>query len=293
MARYNSGKAGDYELVQRLCRHHDHLKSLTEAYIKMRREQTYERMSDLNFRCDPNKMKRLDNSYFTSLIIKLLEDKGEVLFSGVKEAYIDVKNLIKRYYPESKPEIYFDSAHITLKSILDEKKQNKNDLEKYVPIIRNTVEEWINKLCNGTTLYGMGLFTNLTISKGLALGIRFYPTLPLVQIIRGEVGKALYNAVDEGKLKIKKDDKDGDLRPEEKFHTMLTHSTGFRARDLELPLHPEFIQRFVKTVEKYDKLVFGSISDIKLADIFIRNGKSDKLMVKDKEGRKIGEEISL
>ena len=289
MAKYNCGRAGDYDLIQRLCRHHDHLKSLTDAYAYMRQKETYERMLDSDFRCDPDKMKKLDNSYFTSLIIRLSEDEGGVLFGGVKEAYLEVEKLIKRYYPGSTPEIYFDSAHITLKSISDGKKQNKTDLEKYASIIkrRRIVEKWINRSGNETILYGMGLFTNLNTSKGLSLGIRFYPTLPLVQIIRGEAGNALYDALDKGELNH------GDLRPEERFHTMLTHSTGFRARDLEFPLDPEFIQRFVRTVEKYDRVVFGNISDIELADIFIRNGKSDKLAIRDKRHRRIGEEISL
>lgn len=59
---------------------------------------------------------------------------------------------------------------------------------------------------------------------------------------------------------------------------MLTHSTGFRARNLDLPLYPEFIIPFVRIVESYDKTVFGSISNITLSDIYIRNGYSDKLV---------------
>lgn len=287
MAKYNSGKASDYDLIQRLCRHHDHLKTLSDAYTYMRQKETYERMIDSNFRCNLNKMRELDNSYFASLIIKLPEDNCKTLFNEVKKAYEEVKGLITKYQPNSEPDMYFDSAHITLKSIVDNKRQTEDDMKKYVEIIKPEVEKWIVKLSNETILYGNGLFTNLHVSKGLSLGIRFYPTLPLVQIIRGEVGNVLYNAVEEGKLK------ECDLRPEEKFHTMLTHSTGFRVRDLKFPLHPELVERFVRTVEKYDKVVFGSISNIELADIFIRNGKSDKLTIKDKGNKKIGEETSL
>jgi len=287
MATYHSGISSDFDLLQRLCRHHDHLKSLTDSYNYMRRKETYERMIDLNFRCDLIKMKKLDDSYFTSLIIKLSENEGNILFTEVKKAYREIKKMIQHYYRNSKPEIYFDSAHITLKSILDDRKLNKSDLEKYLPVVKDIVETWINKLGKETCLYGMGLFTNLDIAKGLSIGIRFYPTLPLVQIIRGEIGNALYRAVDEEKL-----DKD-DVRPENKFHTMLTHSTGLRIRDLDFPLHPEFIQKFVQTVERYDKTIFGFISDIKLADIYVRNGKSDKLTLVNNKSDKIGEEICL
>ena len=43
---------------------------------------------------------------------------------------------------------------------------------------------------------------------------------------------------------------------------MLTHSTGFGARNLNFPLDKSFIVEFSNIVEEYDETVFGSISDI-------------------------------
>ena len=287
MIKCYPGKESDYDTIARLCNHHDHLKFLSDSYFFMKQTETYNRMIDRSFHCDPVRMKELEGSYFTSLLIKLSNSKCKKLFDNVEEPYIKIKRLIKEFHRHSEPEIYFDSAHITIKSIVDNKKQNMNELKKYIPIIKDIVDKWINKLGGETTLYGMGLFSNLHTAKGLSLGIRFYPNLPLVQIIRGDVGNALYRALTESELET------GDLRSEHDFHTTLTHSTGFRARDLEFPVHPTFIKKFRRIIEEYDRTVFGSITDITLEDIFIRNGKSDKLIVYNRKNEKVGEEISL
>ncbi len=269
MAKYEIYMNQDetYDLVQRLCRHHDHLKSLVESYKYMRQTETYERMQNSEFRCDPVQMNKLDNSYFTSLIIKLSYEQGKLLFNGVNQAYQELSNIVQQFYPDAKVDIYFDSAHITIKSILDLVQQSDTELKAYLPIVSPIVHKWINLLGKDTKIFGMGLFTNLTVAKGLSVGVRFYPTLPLVQIIRGEVGATLYDL----KNKVQ-------LRPETTFHTMLTHSTGFRARNLDFPLSAEFIAEFKNTIEKYDRRIFGSISEIVPSDIYIRNGFSDKLV---------------
>jgi hypothetical protein len=256
-----------YDFVQRLCLHHDHLKTLIDAYNYMRQKETYARMRDPEFRCDSVKMNQLDSSYFTSLIVKLSFEQGAIFFEVVNQAYQKLNELVQNSYPNSKVEIYFDSAHITIKSILDFAQQSEVELETYLPIVSPTLKKWISLMGEDTQLFGMGLFTNLHKDKGLSVGVRFYPTLPLIQILRGEIGVQLYSS----QSKIQ-------LRPERTFHTMLTHSTGFRARNLEFPLQDEFCEQFKNLVEKYDQRVFGSISNIAISDVYIRNGFSDKLI---------------
>jgi hypothetical protein len=269
MARYkvydDQEKIND--LVQRLCLHHDHLKTLMEAYDYMRQKETYTRMLDPEFRSDPVKMNQQDNSYFTSLIVKLSYEQGATFFDSIGQAYKELEALVRNYHPNSKVEIYFDSAHITIKSILDFVQQSETELATYLPILSPVVKRWIGLMGADTTFYGKGLFTNLHKDKGLSIGVQFYPSLPLIQILRGEVGVQLYSFRKELKL-----------RPETAFHTMLTHSTGFRARNLEFPLRYEFCKQFKDIVERYDRKVFGSISNIAISDIYIRNGFSDKLI---------------
>jgi hypothetical protein len=254
-------------LVDRLRRHHDHLKTLDDCYSYMRQRETYERMRDSNFRCHPDEMEKLDTSYFTSLIVKLSPEQGKHFFENVEKAYQELANLVKQLDPAANVQIYFDSAHITIKSLLDGVKQNEDALRTYMPIIAPIVSKWLGVMGQTTKIYGIGLFTNLHKAKGLSVGVRFYPSLPLIQILRGEVGFALYGS--EPQL---------ELRPEVDFHTMLTHSTGFRARNLSLPFHTDFVSRFQGIVEKYDHFVFGAISDIRSEDVYVRNGQSDKLI---------------
>ena len=269
MARYETFSDCEEMLrhVERLRRHHDHLKTLDDCYTYMRRKETYDRMEDPNFSCDQAKMNELDESHFTSLIVKLSADQGKGFFSEVRKAYEQLKDLVERFDRSASVEIYFDSAHITIKSIEDGLKQDRTALRRYLPVIAPIVSKWINLMGGYTSLFGVGLFTNLHKAKGLSVGVKFYPSLPLIQVIRGEVGSALYEK-----------NHGIPLRPENTFHTMLTHSTGFRARNLRFPMIPEFVNEFKLTVESFDRRVFGAISDIRVEDVFVRNGHSDKLV---------------
>lgn len=255
------------EFVQRLCLHHDHLKTLVEAYDYMRQKETYARMRDPEFRCDTVKMNQLDSSYFTSVIVKLSYEEGAIFFDSIYRAYEELETLVRNSYPNSKVEINFDSAHITIKSVLDLVQQSETELETYLSTVSPIVKKWISLMGKDTKFFGKGLFTNLHQDKGLSIGVRFYPTLPLIQILRGEIGVQLYSSR-----------KEMQLRQETTFHTMLTHSTGFRARNLEFPLRHEFCEQFKDIIEKYDRKVFGSIFNIAISDIYIRNGFSDSLI---------------
>lgn len=270
MARYEVFQDTSRALrhVERLRRHHDHLKTLEDCYAFMRHKETYDRLRDAQFRCDPAKMKQLDSSHFTSLIIRLSPDQGQQFFAGVSQAYEELRDLILRFDPGALVEIYFDSAHITIKSLQDGLKQDDAALRCYLPVISPIVRRWVDLMASDTSLYAVGLFTNLHPAKGLSIGVKFYPSLPLVQIIRGEVGSALY--AHGGCLP---------LRAEDSFHTMLTHSTGFRARNLSFPMSSDFVAQFQATVERYDQTVFGAIEDIKARDVYVRNGYSDKLVI--------------
>lgn len=118
---------------------------------------------------------------------------------------------------------------------------------------------------------------------------------PGIKLSNGS-GVVLYDALDAGLLSP------NDLWEESnstKWHTMLTHSTGLRVRDLRflppwysanIPKKEEaFIDEFESLVGKYDNIIFGKISNIQLEDIYIRNGRSDKLNV----GPEGGLEISM
>ena len=105
--------------VKRLRCHHDHLKTLDDCYSVMRHNQTYDRMRDAQFRCDPVKMRQLDSSHFTSLIVRLSPDQGQGFFAAVRQAYEELRSLILRFDPGAAIEIYFDSAHVTIRSLED------------------------------------------------------------------------------------------------------------------------------------------------------------------------------
>ncbi|HEV2856008.1 MAG TPA: hypothetical protein VHC97_24690 [Thermoanaerobaculia bacterium] len=272
MATYTTfpDPAKTLEHIDRLRRHHDHLKSLDDAYALMRQKETYDRMRDPGFRCDPARMKDLDRSHFTSLILKLSVEDGRQFFAGVRKCYEKLGELLHRFDPGATVEIYLDSAHITVKSLQDGLRQNAENLRHYLPIVAPIVSKWINLIGGDTSLHAVGFFTNLHPAKGLSVGLRFYPSLPLIQIIRGEVGVALYGHG--GGLP---------LRAEDSFHTMLTHSTAFRARTLSFPMSADFVQEFETIIASYDQRVFGVIEDIQVGDFYVRNGYSDKLVAVD------------
>jgi hypothetical protein len=271
MAVYSAceNQAEIINLVNRLSLHHDHLKTLVKEYSFMRQEETYARMLDTNFQFDLLKMNECNTSYYTSLIVKLEYEQNTPLFDKLDRAYKELEKMVKDFYPASQVEIFHNSAHITIKSILDGFPQNEAELRMYLPVVRPIVNKWISQMGQETELYGIGLFTNLHKDKGLSVGVKWFPTLPLFQLIRGEVGVDLY-----------RNHQGLRLRPEARFHTMLTHSTGFRARHLECPLNQDFFAQFKKSVEDFDKQVFGRISHITAADISLRNGFSDKLITK-------------
>jgi hypothetical protein len=256
-------------ILQRACRHHDHLKSLAQEYQFMREQQTYARLADPNFRTDPTLMAQSDSRTWlrTSLVIKLPDQPLSPFFQQLRAAYSAVQTLIHHFYPTTAVDVYLETAHITIKTLAEDQTQSVDDLLRYRAIIQPIVIRWLDVLASSTALYALGLFSSLTKDKGLSLGLRFYPTLPLLQIIRGEVGVALYNQA--APLA---------LRPEQKFHTMLTHATGLRARLVDLPVTPDFLQAFKGVLESTDQTIFGVITDLQAADFCIRHGYSDQLV---------------
>ncbi len=254
--------------VDRLCRHHDHLKALVREYALMRQEHTYNRMVDPTFRTDRSAMDRADSPAWlrTSLIVKLPEQVLQPFFADVNQAYVKVKHLVHQYYPTCEVDIYTKPAHITLKTICGDISQSVDDLATYRAIIRPIVARWLPAMAD-TKLYAVGLFSSLSAERGLSLGLRFYPSLPLLQIIRGEVGVALYSEASTFPL-----------RPEQSFHTILTHSTGCRARLSDFPLNPNFVNKMQTLLEHYDRHLFGVLDGLTPADFLIRHGYSDQLI---------------
>lgn len=255
--------------LQRACYHHDHLKNLAQEYQFMRQEQTYARLADPTFRTDPDLMGQSDSPAWlrTSLVIKLPYDATSPFWANVNAAYQAIADLIQHDYPSTAVDIYFASAHMTIKTLAEDHPQTRADLLRYRALIQPIVTQWLAVMGSATQLYAWGLFSSLTRDKGLSIGIRFYPTLPLIQIIRGEVGVALYEQA-----------ADLALRPEHKFHTTLTHSTGLRARLLDFPVTDHFLQRLQAVIEAYDTTVFGVLTELRAADFVIRHGYSDQLV---------------
>lgn len=262
---------GDLHLptLHRACCHHDHLKSLVQEYQFMREEQTYARLTDPNFRTDAKLMAQSDSRTWlrTSLVMKLPAEAQSQFLQQISAVYATVQTLIHHFYPDAAVDVYLDTAHITIKTVAEDQAQSRNDLLRYHALIQPIVKHWLAVMGASTQLYAVGLFSSLTKDKGLSLGLRFYPTLPLLQIIRGEVGVALYNQADQLTL-----------RPEQKFHTMLTHATGLRARLVDLPVTVDFLQAFQAVLEAYDQTIFGVITDLQAADFCIRHGYSDQLV---------------
>ena len=118
----------------------------------------------------------------------------------------------------------------------------------------------------------------------------------MIQVLRGMSGVALYNSLD---LNIINQNDLWDESHCATWHTKLTHATFLREQSSEflppwnsseIPENSEkFIEKFEAIVEKYEDVVFGKISNIQLQDIFIRNGKSDKMLV----GKSGGIEIPM
>ena len=156
-----------YDFVNRLRRHHDHLRCLDENYNYMRKRQTYERMKDPEFCCDLEQMDKLGNSYFTSLIVKISDRQGKSFFERVNEPYKRLEKLVHKFHRDAKVESFSDSAHITFKSLADFIEQSEAELRTYMAIVRPIVHKWIKLMGKDTKFIGVGLFTNLHVAKGL------------------------------------------------------------------------------------------------------------------------------
>jgi len=271
-----------FPTLKRLICHHDHVKQLNVIFQQMRHDKTYELMRDPLFQSDENATQKLDNANFTSLIIPIDFSKNQELYDQMLKLCTEFDELIQYFFPQIKPQINLDATHITVRSIVDFISQDVDELKKYLPVTRPVVEKWLKVMGKSTRFYFMGLFSNLQENKGLSVGLRIYPNLPLIQIIRGEVAEALY-----------RNKKAMPVRPEAQFHTSLTHSTLLRVRNFHAPLSVAFILTFKEWIEQYDTTVFGSMFNIGLGDFRIRNGKSDKLLLKDENGSCVGREIRL
>lgn len=255
--------------VDRLCHHHDHLKALVREYAMMRDKETYGRMHDPSFCTDVAAMQRVDSRNWlrTSLILPLTASPIQSLLANANYVYAKIVALVHRYYPTYAVDSTCTSAHITIKTLAGDVEQSRNDLLGYAVHIRPIVHQWLAAMQQETQLYAVGLFCSLSAERGLSLGLRFLPSLPLLQIIRGEVGVALYQQP--GGLP---------LRTETAFHTTLTHSTNLRIRLHDFPLQRAFINDFQQLVERYDRHCFGILNALTPADFVIRHGYSDQLI---------------
>lgn len=255
--------------LDRLCLHHDHLKALIQEYTLMRHEHTYARMADPSFATDPAALAQVDSRAWlrTSLIVDLTAPSTQPLLAVAATVYSTFAQLVHCYYPTCEVDTYVDSAHITVKTLMGDVAQDEAALCRYAALIRPLVQRWVATLGDETKLYAVGLFSSLSRERGLSLGLRFYPSLPLLQLMRGEIGVALYQ--EQPPLP---------LRPERAFHTTLIHSTGLRARLTDFPLSLDFINEFRQLLEEYDRRLFGTLCALKPTDFVIRHGYSDQLV---------------
>lgn len=281
--KYSGPTPEEEHALQRSLLHYDHLKALDQTYRQMREEQTFRSMMDRSFGFDEQAIEAQNQAYFASLVIRLPEKPLEALFDRYRRVYTDVKQLLAQYHPECETDIYFQSAHITVKALTYGKKHSVEELQLLRNHIAPVVEKWLNLLGPGLKLHARGIFSHLGGGKGLSMGISFYPNNTLIQMIRGEVGATLYTAIDEGKLG------EIELRPEAGFHTLLTHSTNFRARGIRLPFHAGFMERLQRIINQVGENYYGSISGISLHDFYIGNCQSDKYII----GPDSGHELSL
>ncbi len=247
----------------------------------MRHKEALRGLSRFEVEMDFKAMERLSTGYFTSLIMKLQFEQHSELLNVVDSALNEFSDIIYRADGDAIFQKNLNAAHITVRSIVDFEKQSKQDLQRYLPIVQPIVEKWLERMPE-TTLFLMGFFIHFHKKKGLSLGIRVYPSLPLLQVLRGKVAEALYE------LPF-----DLPLRPRKQFHTMLTHSTLLRCRQLNLPLDSKLLGEIDEFLKTYDNYVFAEISQINLKDFCLRSGYSDRLLVIDAEGNCVGEEISL
>ena len=265
----------------RLCRFYDHIKILSDDFQQARHLEAFRQMCNPQFSFNMDVLQRLEVAHFTSLVFKLELTKFPKMVQGLQNALQELSHSIQQFYPDAAFQINFSAAHITVRSIADYIRQTEKDLQEYVVFARPVTRRWLMRMPE-TRIYLMGLFAHIHANKGLSVGVRVYPTLPLLQVIRGEIADQLYNS--EHNLC---------LRPETQFHTMLTHSTLMRCRNLDFPISNAAIESFKNVLDRYNKHIFGEIADLQLDDFFIRNGKSDKLLVTDEHNQPVGCEVCL
>jgi hypothetical protein len=247
----------------------------------MRHKEALRALARFTVEMDAKVMARLSTGHFTSLILNLQLEKHPVLLERIDRALNQFADIIYRADGDAVFQKNLNAAHITVRSIVDFEKQSRQDLQRYLPVVHPIVSKWVRRMPE-TALYLMGFFIHFHKKKGLSLGIRVYPSLPLLQILRGEVAEALYQ------LPF-----DLPLRPRKQFHTMLTHTTLLRCRQLNLPLDAHTIAEIAEFLKTYDNHVFAEMSDIGMSDFCLRSGFSDRLLVVDANGEPVGEEISL
>ncbi|MCB0836352.1 MAG: hypothetical protein KDD99_06760 [Bacteroidetes bacterium] len=277
---YFPNKSTEKELNRRLL-HFDHLKTIDKVYQSMRDEQTIDRMKDPSFSSDPGAADRFEETYFTSLVIRLQKPEMNPLFEKIDNAYQAFKQLINHYHPEANVDIYFDTAHITVKSFSRDQELSWEEMRQIYGLIHPVVQTWLEKMKAETRLFARGLFSHLHPEKGLSMGIRFFPSTTLVQQIRGECGFTVYKEQDK---KVFREDL---LNPETHFHTLLTHSTGLRARGFQFPFDVRFVEEFTRLMLQYDRELFGVVSDLSMEDFFLGNCKTDRYIITEKIGKEI------
>ena len=292
--QYLPSSSDDLLHIRRLMNMHDFYRTIPDFYKGELNREAIKKMRSGTYAPNPEKTIRLQESYHTSLIIKLSSHDGKVIFQKIRKVFDEIETLIRNFYPKTNPEIYFDSAHITIRSLIQYREQSIDELKKYRNVLYPKIKKWVERFSDDTTLYIKGLHVSLNSFKGLSIGIRVYPSTPMIQMLRGVAGNTLYDAMEKDILKPE------DLWEEihcATWHTKLTHATFLRERSSELlpswnssvmpEREGEFIEKFETIIEKYENEVFGRISNIQLEDIFIRNGRSDKMLVGDGGGVEI------
>ena len=285
MATYANSTEEDLDQIRRLMNHHDHFKTMNDFYGEELNRLTMQKMSQGKYQPDLTQMKQYDDSYFTSLILNLSTSEGNPLFEPIKEAYARVAQLIHQHYPSTQPETYLEAAHITIKSILSFRQQSLKELQTYRSILRDPINKWLQRFAPDTVLFFKGFFVSISAKKGLSVGVRVFPSTSLIQTLRGVAGVALYNAMDRGEIPQEQ----LLLEAQSRRNTLLTHSTGMRVRDSTFLPTTSFIKDFEELITDYQDIAFGKMTKLTLADFYIRNGKSDKLLV----GPDTGIELAL
>lgn len=292
--KYLPGATKDLATIQRLMNMHDFYRTIPDFYLGHLNREALDLMRSGTYMPNPEKTKRLQDSFHTSLILKLDNLDRAVEFQSCRRVFEELQNLILEFFPKAEPEIYFEAAHITIRSLVQYRQQSVEELNRYRDILCPHVKKWLARFTQDTTLYVKGLHVSLNSFKGLSVGVRVYPSTPMIQTLRGVAGKVLYDALDGGSLDQK------DLWTENHaatWHTKLTHATLLRERSREF-LQPwdasnppektkAFLDSFERLVNQYENQVLAKITHIGLEDLYLRNGKSDKMLAGEEGGIEI------